>query len=244
MLTYAQELQHAFSLARALFDVATLHKLRGEADAAQERAEAALAIVTEQGFGLNLGAATFTRGWALAEQGQHEEGIAQMRQGLAAWRATGAELTRRSILPGWPRRMGGSDRPRRGYACWPRRWPWWTRAIAATRPSCIVSRASCCYGRPSRTRPRRKPASSRPSPWPAASRPSRGSCGRRMSLSSAVAAAGQARRSPPAAGRGLWLVHRRVRHPRPPGGQGLARCAGVRDGCSMGRYPDGSDTFG
>jgi hypothetical protein len=36
MLTYAQELRHAFSLARAHFNVATLHKLRGEADATQE----------------------------------------------------------------------------------------------------------------------------------------------------------------------------------------------------------------
>ena len=41
MLTYAQELQHAFSLARALHDVMTLHKLRGEANATQEWAEAA-----------------------------------------------------------------------------------------------------------------------------------------------------------------------------------------------------------
>ena len=31
-------------------------------------------------------------GWALAEQGQIEAGLAQMRQGLAAWRATGTEL--------------------------------------------------------------------------------------------------------------------------------------------------------
>ena len=54
MLTYAQELQHAFSLARALHDVMTLHKLRGEANAAQEWAEAALAIMTEQGFGHEL----------------------------------------------------------------------------------------------------------------------------------------------------------------------------------------------
>jgi predicted ATPase len=34
------------------------------------------------------------RGWALAEQGQAEEGIAQMRQGLVAWQATGAEVFR------------------------------------------------------------------------------------------------------------------------------------------------------
>ena len=32
------------------------------------------------------------RGWALVEQGQCEEGIAQLREGLVAYRATGAEL--------------------------------------------------------------------------------------------------------------------------------------------------------
>ena len=33
------------------------------------------------------------RGWALAMQGQEEEGLAQIRQGIAAVRATGAALT-------------------------------------------------------------------------------------------------------------------------------------------------------
>jgi predicted ATPase len=37
---------------------------------------------------------TILRGWALAEQGQGAEGLLQMRQGLAAWRATGAGLFR------------------------------------------------------------------------------------------------------------------------------------------------------
>ena len=32
------------------------------------------------------------RGWALVEHGQSEEGIAQLREGLIAYRATGAEL--------------------------------------------------------------------------------------------------------------------------------------------------------
>ena len=32
------------------------------------------------------------RGWALAEQGHGAEGIAQLRHGLAAHRATGSEL--------------------------------------------------------------------------------------------------------------------------------------------------------
>jgi hypothetical protein len=40
---------------------------------------------------------TILRGWALTEQGQEEEGIVQMRQGLAAFRAMGAEL----FCPSW-----------------------------------------------------------------------------------------------------------------------------------------------
>ena len=73
---------------------ALLHQFRREGQAAQERAEAVIALSTEQGFPFWLAWGTIVRGWALAEQGQGEEGIAQMRQGLAAWRATGAEMAR------------------------------------------------------------------------------------------------------------------------------------------------------
>ena len=93
MLTFAQELRHTFSLARALHHVATFHKLRGEADATQKWAEAALAITTEQGFVQNIPSGTLHRGWALAAQEQHEEGITEMHQGLAARRAMGARMT-------------------------------------------------------------------------------------------------------------------------------------------------------
>ena len=47
---------------------------------------------TEQGFPLWAAMGTILRGWALAMQGQGEEGMAQVRQGIAAWRATGAAL--------------------------------------------------------------------------------------------------------------------------------------------------------
>jgi len=90
MLTYVQGLSHAFSLMRALSYAALLHQLRREVRATQERAEAAFALLTEQGFGQWVGAVTFQQGWVLAAQGQLEEGIAQMHHGLAARRATGA----------------------------------------------------------------------------------------------------------------------------------------------------------
>ncbi|MCY0855240.1 hypothetical protein [Cupriavidus sp. D39] len=41
---------------------------------------------------------TILRGWALAEQGGSEEGIAQIRQGLTAYEATGAERARSYFL--------------------------------------------------------------------------------------------------------------------------------------------------
>ena len=65
-----------------------------------------LTLSTEHGFTQWLAWGTIYRGWALAEQGQGEEGIAQIRQGLAAYRATGAEAGDRIFLPFWPRRMG------------------------------------------------------------------------------------------------------------------------------------------
>jgi len=59
--------------------------------AAQERAEAAVALSTEQGFPFWLAWETIVRSWALAEQGQTEGVLAQMHQGLTVWQATGAE---------------------------------------------------------------------------------------------------------------------------------------------------------
>ncbi len=93
-VTLAQELSHPYSLAIALNIVAFLHQFRREGHAAQEHAEASVTLSNEGGFGFILGMGIILLGWALAEQGQGEEGIAQMRQGLASWQSTGAELYR------------------------------------------------------------------------------------------------------------------------------------------------------
>jgi predicted ATPase len=91
-LTLAQELSHPPSLAAALFYVALIHCYRREAPATQEQAEAAMALASAQGLPQWLTGGTILRGWVLAMQGQAEEGIAQIRQALAAWRAMGAGL--------------------------------------------------------------------------------------------------------------------------------------------------------
>ena len=69
-----------------------LHMLRRDVQAIQERAEAVIALSTDQGFPVWLAAGTFAKGWALAALGQSTEGIMQMRQGLAAWRTTGMSV--------------------------------------------------------------------------------------------------------------------------------------------------------
>jgi len=93
-LNLAQQLSQPFNLAWTLSFVARLHYLRREGQAVQERAEAEIALCGEQGFPYFLAVGTILRGWALAEQGKQAEGISQMRQGLAAHRATGSSLDR------------------------------------------------------------------------------------------------------------------------------------------------------
>jgi predicted ATPase len=78
--------------------VAVLHQLRREAKLAQARVEAALAVAQEHGLPLFAALAMTLRGWALAEQGRADEGIAQMQQGLAAQQMTGRLLVRPHLL--------------------------------------------------------------------------------------------------------------------------------------------------
>ncbi len=93
-VTLAEGLSHPFSLAYALGSAAPFHVFRREESLAQERAEAVITLSTEQGFPFWLARGAIVQGWALAEQGQVEEGIVQLQQGLAAFRAMGAEWGR------------------------------------------------------------------------------------------------------------------------------------------------------
>jgi predicted ATPase len=92
MLTLAQELAHPSSLVVAHGGAAWLQRCRRDIPATQARAEAVLTLATEQEFAYWMAGGTILRGWAFAGQGHAAEGIAHMQQGLAAYRATGAEL--------------------------------------------------------------------------------------------------------------------------------------------------------
>jgi class 3 adenylate cyclase/tetratricopeptide (TPR) repeat protein len=81
----AVELAHPFSLAMALGSTATVHALRREGLLAREQAEELMTLATEQGFPYWLAYGREAQGWALAEQGQVQEGIARMRQMRASF---------------------------------------------------------------------------------------------------------------------------------------------------------------
>jgi predicted ATPase len=91
-LTLAQESAHPHSRVFALVHAAFLHHLRREAPAARARAEEGLAFATEQGFVFWAAYATILRGRGLVELEPGQEAMAQIRLGLAGYRATGAEL--------------------------------------------------------------------------------------------------------------------------------------------------------
>src|SRR5262249_12481240 len=96
-LTLAHELSHAVSLAYARCLAAFVYQYRLDVPVVHAQAEAAVALSTEQGFPLWAAYGTSVRGWPLALRGEGEAGLAQLRQGIAAQRATGAALN----VPYW-----------------------------------------------------------------------------------------------------------------------------------------------
>jgi predicted ATPase len=83
-LSLGRELSHSFSLAFALFWAALVHQFRGEREAVQERTEAAMILAIEQGFPRWVMMGTILRGWLTVDHGYVQQGIEQIRQGLAA----------------------------------------------------------------------------------------------------------------------------------------------------------------
>jgi predicted ATPase len=91
-LSLADGLDHTFTLAVALRYACRLHHLCRDPERTRATAERALALSTEKGLPAFAGWARVLRGWALTEHGQGEQGIADIRQGLAAVRTLGANM--------------------------------------------------------------------------------------------------------------------------------------------------------
>jgi hypothetical protein len=152
---------------------------RGEGTAAQAWADEMLMLATEQGFAHWQAQGMILRGWAVARQGHLQEGIEQLRQGLATWQAIGAGL----LQPYWLGLLAETF--------------WWvgqydegsTRSLRLSRRVRTIrnpgGRRSCAYSKANYSwlimvlhlrQTRSKPVSATHWPVPSASRPSRWNC--------------------------------------------------------------------
>ncbi|NOT55768.1 MAG: AAA family ATPase [Deltaproteobacteria bacterium] len=96
-LALAREAGPPYGIALALTAGAGCHILRRDSAAAQQWAEELIALSREYGLMQYQAQGVLHRGGALVERGEIEEGIAQMRQGLADLQASGADLG----VPAW-----------------------------------------------------------------------------------------------------------------------------------------------
>jgi predicted ATPase len=88
----ARRLAHPPSLAVSLALGARLLSLVGDNTVLGEWAEQLVAVATEQGFPWQRAMGTIYRGWVRVKNDDVTEGISLLRNGSAAYRATGAEL--------------------------------------------------------------------------------------------------------------------------------------------------------
>jgi predicted ATPase len=89
-LLLAEELGHPYTLAHTQAWAAALYQHYGEEQKAQAQAESVITLSAKWDFPLWLAMGIVLRGWALVEHGELEQGLAQIRQGIDAYRATGA----------------------------------------------------------------------------------------------------------------------------------------------------------
>jgi predicted ATPase/DNA-binding winged helix-turn-helix (wHTH) protein len=112
----ADTIEHPFTTAHEYRFAAGFHLSRRESGAVRECADASVAVATEHGFGAVLKAATFLQGWALADHGGGQEGMARMRDALAACRDIRAELLLPAYLAWLAEVEGEIGRPDEGLA--------------------------------------------------------------------------------------------------------------------------------
>src|SRR5207249_1648399 len=91
-LALANELEHGPTLVHALGCAAELHYLRREPQKTEHYASLLLPLVEKHGSPVVLSNAIMLRGWAKVMQGEGQGGIAIMREGITAWRATGSRF--------------------------------------------------------------------------------------------------------------------------------------------------------
>jgi predicted ATPase len=91
-LAKGERIQHGFSRARGLYWNSALHAFRREWPIVEERAGAAIALGRERGLAMIVAVGGIMRGAARAMLDSRVEAVVELREALAAYRATGARL--------------------------------------------------------------------------------------------------------------------------------------------------------
>jgi len=84
-LGLARQLSDPTGLARAHFLIGQFHQFRQDGAETLRHAEEVERLAAEQGLPFYSAGGSVLRGWALAKQGRAEDGLAQIRAGVAAW---------------------------------------------------------------------------------------------------------------------------------------------------------------
>ena len=91
-IALAGDLSQTFSMILAVEFAALVRHLRRETALAKVRAEAAIGLSTEQANAFFLGCGMVEQGWAMAQEGQGEDGVALIRRGMDTCRGAGSIL--------------------------------------------------------------------------------------------------------------------------------------------------------
>jgi predicted ATPase len=87
---FARQLEHAPTLAHALWFVCAYHTLRSDVEAALTTSTETLALCEQHQLAQPKAAGMLFRGWALVRTGEIQEGLSLARSGLALWEQGGA----------------------------------------------------------------------------------------------------------------------------------------------------------
>ena len=114
-LAFARHIGHTPSMTYVEYFVATLFQCRRDVVATYAQANTLMTLAHEQGLEFRVEQGRILRGWALAMQGAAAAGIAQIRQGLAAYeRGRGPQLGRPAMLALLAEAYGQAGQPEAG----------------------------------------------------------------------------------------------------------------------------------
>lgn len=105
-LNLADDLVHPVTLAHSLRYTCKSYLYRREPREVAEQADRLVALATEHNMVDSLALGTFMQGWAMAQSGRYDAGIAQMREGLVAGRAAGRHEDESNLIAGLAEALG------------------------------------------------------------------------------------------------------------------------------------------